>query len=254
MEIIATHSFRGGSGKSFIALNMAAVSARAGLKTIVMDCDFGSPSFQSNLSVQSPPRDFGNDFLLSTSKSDEIISPTEIENLDAIFANPRPKLGQGLLEMTEKPHFKALQQFSLLREMLEKKGYKRLFLDTAPNLSYNSANALTIADSIILVHRPVAHSLEITLYVVETIYSTLKKSLKQRNFYLIYNQVPHGTPEKVNKLLNTLTSEFKKILDIEILGTISLDPTMDFWDSLIVQDGSELETTLKQMVNHLPLH
>ncbi|MHA1979054.1 MAG: nucleotide-binding protein [Candidatus Hodarchaeales archaeon] len=78
MEIIATHSFRGGSGKSFIALNMAAVSARAGLKTIVMDCDFGSPSFQSNLSVQIPPNKFGNDFLLNTSRSDKIITPTDL--------------------------------------------------------------------------------------------------------------------------------------------------------------------------------
>jgi hypothetical protein len=111
---------------------------------------------------------------------------------------------------------------------------------------------LTIADSIILVHRPVIHSLDITLYVIQTIYSTLKKSLKDRNFFLIYNQVPHGTPERVDELLNMITSKFKENFDIKVLGTISLDPAMDFWDSLIVRDGSNILTTLKQMVNNLP--
>ncbi len=251
MKIIATHSFRGGSGKSFIALNMAAASARTGLKTIIMDCDFGSPSFQANLPAKTPPKKYGNDFLLSKSKSTSIVTPTTIRNLDVIFADPRPVLGEGLLEMTEKPHLKALQQFSLLRELLEKQGYQRLFLDTAPNLSYNSANALTIADSIILVHRPVIHSLDITLYIIQTIYSTLKKSLKPRDFFLIYNQVPHGTPEMVNELLNRLTSEFQQKFDVEVLGKISLDPKMDFWDSLLVHEGSELLEDLKKMTERL---
>ncbi|MHA1941284.1 MAG: ParA family protein [Candidatus Hodarchaeales archaeon] len=251
MKIIATHSFRGGSGKSFIALNMAAASAQAGLKTIIMDCDFGSPSFQSNLPPKAPPRKFGNDFLLNKSTSDKFITQTKIQNLDAIYANPRPILGQGLLEMTEKPHLKALQQYSLVRELLEKRGYKRLFLDTPPNLSYNSASALTIADTIILVHRPVIHSLDITLYVIQTIYSALKKSLKPREFFLIYNQVPHGTSEKVNELLNTLTSEFQKKVEIKVLGTISLDPKMDFWDSLIIREGSEVLTILKKMTKNI---
>ncbi len=252
MEIIATHSFRGGSGKSFLALNLAAVSARTGLKTVIMDCDFGSPSFQSNLPTENIPKSFGNSFLLNTTEYDKILTPTKISNLDAIFADPRPILGQGLLEVTEKPHLQALQQFSLLREKLEKEGYERLFLDISPNLCYSSANALTISDSIILIHRPVIHSLDITLHVIQTIYSTLKRSLKPRNFYLIYNQVPHGTPEKIEKLLSKLTTEFKKSLDIKVLGTISLDPTMDFWDSLLIIEGSDLLDTMKQMVDKLP--
>jgi len=77
------------------------------------------------------------------------------------------------------------------------------------------------------------------------------KSLKQRNFYIIYNQVPHGSSEKVDKLLETITSEFKKILDVEVLGTITFDPTMDFWTSLIIDRESEISKTLKHIVSKL---
>ena len=251
MEIIATHSFRGGSGKSFIALNMAVASARAGIKTIVMDCDFSSPSFQSNLTPKIPPIKYGNDFLLNKSNEKEIIYPTVISNLDAIYANPKPVLGKGLLVTTEKPHWTALQQFSQLRESLEKLGYEKLFLDTAPELSFSSVSALTVADSIILVHRPTIHSLDITLYVIQTIYTALKKTLKPRFFFLIYNQVPHGSSEKVNNLLDSLTSKFKQYIDIKILGSIPLDPEMDFWDTLLIHEDSELFKKIRNMVEKL---
>jgi len=69
---------------------------------------------------------------------------------------------------------------------------------------------------------------------------------------LLYNQVPHGTPEKISQLLNRLTSEFQEKLEIEVLGTISLDPKMYFWDSLIVREGTDVLNILKQMTEKLP--
>ena len=223
---------------------MAAASARAGVKTLVMDCDFGSPSFQANLPCTTNPDVFGNDFLLGTNKYEKAICSTELTNLDSIFANPKPVLGKGLLTSSEKVHWKALQNFSQLREKLEELGYQRLFLDTSPNLTYSSASALTVADSIVLVHRPTTHSLDITIYILQAIYTALKKSLKPRPFFLIYNQVPHGTPEEVANLLDTLTSEIKKHIDIEVLGSIPLNPKMDFWNNLLIHEGSELLNTL----------
>ena len=89
------------------------------------------------------------------------------------------------------------------------------------------------------------------MYVIQTVYSTLKKSLKPRNFFLLYNQVPHGTPEKIDQLLNMLTPKFQEKLEITVLGVIPLDPTMDFWDSLIIREGTEILNTLKQMVDRI---
>jgi len=248
MQIFATHSFRGGSGKSFVALNMAAQSARKGVKTIIMDCDFGSPSFQSSLISKIKLKKFGNDFLLGTAEVPDVISPTNIAGLDAIYANPHPVLGKGLLDPSETIHWTALKHFSKLREKLEKEGYKRLFLDSTPDLSYQSISALTVADSILLVHRPVLHTVDMTIYILQTIYSALKKSLKPRNFYVIYNQVPHGSNEKVMTLLDSVTEELRKTIDIRVLGHISLDPTMDFWDSLIIREGNPLLSKLDQML------
>ncbi|OLS26675.1 MAG: Chromosome partitioning protein ParA [Candidatus Heimdallarchaeota archaeon LC_3] len=251
MKIVATHSFRGGSGKTFIALNIAAASARAGFKTIVMDCDFVSPSFQSNIQVKSSQKNSGNDFLLGKCKETEVISQTTIPNLNVIFGDPKPVLGQGLLEPVEETHWKALQRFSQLRESLEKQGYQRFILDTSPNLSYNSASALTVADSIVLVHRPVIHSLDLAIYILQTIYTTLKKSLKPRSFYLIFNQVPHGSPEEVKKLLENLTIEIQKHIEIKVLDSIPLDLEMDFWNSLLILEDSQTHNKIINMTKKI---
>ena len=253
MQTIATHSFKGGSGKSFLALNMAAVFARMGLKTIIMDCDFASPSIQANLPANGTPTKFGNDFLLGESNVEDIITPTIVSNLDAIHANPEPRMGQGLLNNSEDVHWKALQQMSLLRETLEKEGYERFILDTTPNFTYTSASALTIADSILIVHRPVVHTLKITVYILQTVYAALKKSLRQRQFYLIYNQVPHGSKDIVQKLLSSLTNEFQKHIDVTVLGHIPLDPKMDFGDSLLIKEKSMSLKNLEQMIAEMAL-
>lgn len=236
MKVVATHSFRGGSGKTFVALNLAAISAGSGVKTVVMDCDFNSPSFQSNFKIENERNLYGNDFLLGKCDEEDIIVHTSIPNLDVILSDPKPVLGKGLLDPKEKIHWKALQRFTELRKILEEKKYKRLVLDTTPTLSFSSISALAVADSIILVHRPVLHSIELSVYILSTIYASLEKSLKQRFFYLIYNQVPIGTEEEVKNLLNTVTNQFKKHLDLKLLGTIPIDTSMDLWPSLLIPD------------------
>ena len=251
LKVVATHSFRGGSGKTFIALNLAAFSARSGVKTIIMDCDFNSPSFQSNLLSNSRNHSFANDYLLGRCKEDDIISHTSIPNLDVIFSNPKPVLGKGLLDSKENIHWKALQRFTELRNYLTEQDYKRFILDTTPTLSFNSISALTVADSIILVHRPVFHSIELALYILQTIYSSLEKSLKQRLFYLLFNQVPIGSTNEVKNLLNTLTTEFKKHLDIKLLGNIPHDTSMDLLDTLLIPQNWDNFNILKQINNEI---
>ena len=251
MKVVATHSFRGGSGKTFVALNVAAVSALSGVKTIVMDCDFNSPSFQSNLAAPLNSKLYANDFLLGNCQEEDIVTQTSIPNLHAIFSNPKPVLGKGLLDSKENIHWKALQRFTELRKSLEEQGYQRFILDTTPTLSFSSISALAVADSIVLVHRPVLHSIELAIYILSTIYASLEKSLKQRSFFLIYNQVPIGTDEEINNLLNTLTSEFKKHLDLKLLGSIPLDTTMDLWDSLLIPDKWTNFKILGQMTTKL---
>jgi len=248
MQTIATHSFKGGSGKSFVALNIAATFARKGLKTVIMDCDFASPSIQTNLPSNGTPKKFGNDFLLGESNIEDIITPTLMPNFDAIHADPEPRMGQGILNSSENVHWKALQQISLLRETLEEKGYKKFILDTTSDFSYTSASALMIADSIVIVHRPVLHTLKITIHVLQTVYAALKKSLKRRQFYIIYNQVPHGTSDDVQELLNSLTNEFQKHIDLTVLGYIPIDPNMDFCKTLLLNDESTILKNLEVMV------
>ena len=60
---IAFHSYKGGTGKTTLACNSAALLARKGYKVCVLDLDIYAPSFQSYF--DSAPSTGINDFLNS---------------------------------------------------------------------------------------------------------------------------------------------------------------------------------------------
>jgi len=95
-KVIMVASTISGEGKSYIAVNLAAIFAMKNRKVLLAGFDLRRPTFHKVFNIDN---DSGISTYLSGMKEyDEIITKTEIDNLDVIIAGPIPPNPAELLE------------------------------------------------------------------------------------------------------------------------------------------------------------
>ena len=70
-KCIAFHSYKGGTGKTTLAANFAALLAKKGYKVFLLDFDVYSPSLQSYFEID--PKKWINDFLFEKAELEEVL-------------------------------------------------------------------------------------------------------------------------------------------------------------------------------------
>ncbi|HPW65712.1 MAG TPA: polysaccharide biosynthesis tyrosine autokinase [Salinivirgaceae bacterium] len=102
-KIISITSGISGEGKTFCSSNLAIVYASLSKKTVIIGLDLRRPKIHKNFNIKN---DVGlTNYLLNKASLDEIISPTNINNLDLIPAGIQPPNPNQLIES---PKFKEL--------------------------------------------------------------------------------------------------------------------------------------------------
>jgi len=230
MKTIIFHSYKGGTGKTTLALNTALKLAQKGYKTLLIDADFSSPTFDS-IFVGVKHR-FFNDFfecnLPRTNNAatdstttppprvEDLIAPSTIhDNLDLIFADPKPKFGKGLLSMDKEFHKAVLKKLYELITEFDQLGYDFVLMDTSPSLNLASINAIIIADAAILVLRPNKYGIAGTSFLLKELYNML--GTLNRKDYIVFNQVVPNTPKQ---LIAQWKKHFKKRFKVETIGVV----------------------------------
>ncbi|MBN1329826.1 MAG: AAA family ATPase [Candidatus Heimdallarchaeota archaeon] len=253
MKVIVFHSYKGGTGKTTLALNTAISFARKGYRTLAIDADLNAPTFDS-IFIGLKPKYLFNDlfeFELRKTKNnpeepkippvskDLPINSLLDKNLDLIFAESKPKFGQGLLSMDKTFHTNALKKLIETKDEFQKMGYDYLIIDTSPSLSLASVNSIIIADATVVVIRPSRYGIAGTTFLMKELYSML--GTMTRKDYIIFNQVAPGTPAK---LVIQWKKHFKKRLDVDTIGVIQSDNTialnMLFGNLIVDESNSEL--------------
>jgi septum site-determining protein MinD len=255
MKTIILHSYKGGTGKTTLALNIAISFAKKGFKTLAIDADLNAPTFESIFTGLKPKYRFNDLFELQEKKNKtksekeaNLVPPTPQdlpvksllhENLDLIFANSKPQFGVGLLSMDKNFHAQALKKLYHAKGEYEKMGYDYIIMDTSPSLNLAAINSLIIADASLVVLRPNKYGIAGTTFLLKELYSML--GTVKRKDYIIFNQIVVGTP---TKLVNQWKKHFKKRLEVETLGTIHCNCTIALnmlFGNLIVEDDTESE-------------
>ncbi len=142
---------KGGVGKSTITVNLAALSAQEGKRTLVVDLDPQGNASQYVLGSgrRQPPwtlADFFQDtlkFSLRRKSVSDYVCPTPFPGLHLLPAHPDMAEMAGKLE--------AKYKIYKLREALDASGdFDAVFMDTPPALSFYTLSALIAADTCLI--------------------------------------------------------------------------------------------------------
>jgi len=154
-KILAVHSYKGGTGKTLLAINLAATFAKQGKKVCLFDLDFRAPSLSTLLRVENVDR-WLNDYLNGICEIEKVLidASDKIGNSGKLFvglANPATEAIRDMSAKDRKWEMRALGRLLALRtSLLSSEGFDYLVLDTSPGLQYSSINAIVTADLVLV--------------------------------------------------------------------------------------------------------
>jgi septum site-determining protein MinD len=185
----AFHSYKGGTGKTSLVVNLAAIYAKQGANVCVLDFDFRAPSL--NVLFKTRPQFWLNDYLEDKCG----IVETLIDQSDRLklrgklwvgFANPSLDALKDIMSKDRKWEVKALSKtLAGKKEILRDKQVDYLIYDTSPGAQYSSINALAGADLVSLVMKADEFDLEGTKELAKGVYEALG-----RKSGIILNKIP----------------------------------------------------------------
>jgi chromosome partitioning protein len=219
-KCIAFHSYKGGTGKTTLAGNFAAVLAKLGFRVCLLDLDVYAPSLQSYFMIE--PKKWINDYLYSEADIGEVMQDltpkvSEIEfqtkegkpastsgTKDKIkgklwigFSNARKEEIYKLEGGADTTRKQFLRRFILLREQLiTNYDADYIVIDTSPGIRYWSINALAVADILFLTLKAGDLDIEGTKKMAEEIYSSFTK-FGTKSFLLLNRVSGYCAPNPV---------------------------------------------------------
>ncbi len=155
-KIIAVHSYKGGTGKTLLSVNLAASYAKRGKKVCLMDLDFRAPSLHALFKNQKSEY-WLNDYLNGICEIDKVLIDASRDygnggKLLVALANPSTEAIRDMTAKDRKWEMKALGRLLSLRSSLLNDGdLDYIIFDTSPGLQYSSINAIVTADVALVV-------------------------------------------------------------------------------------------------------
>jgi septum site-determining protein MinD len=155
-KIIAVHSYKGGTGKTSLSVNLAATYARMGKKVCIMDLDFRAPSLHAIFKKQNLNY-WLNDYLNGVCEINKVLVDVTKDHgnggkLFVALANPSTEAIRDMTAKDRKWEMKALGRLLSLRSsLLNEMGLDYIICDTSPGLQYSSINAIVTADVVLVV-------------------------------------------------------------------------------------------------------
>ncbi|MDP2387724.1 MAG: polysaccharide biosynthesis tyrosine autokinase [Bacteroidota bacterium] len=164
-KVVLITSNSPGEGKTFASINMSAILAKAGKKTLLLELDLHKPRVQKALEMEA---DIGiSTVIIGQTEIKESIKKTIVENLDVMLSGPIP------------PNPSEMILSDKLKEIIDygKENYDYVIIDTPP--------AGLISDSIYLMQY-----CDISLFVLNTKFAT-KRIVSGINELIEKNNVQH---------------------------------------------------------------
>lgn len=179
-KIIAIHSYKGGTGKTLLSVNLAASYAKRGKKVCLMDLDFRAPSLHAVFKNQNSEY-WLNDYLNGICEIDKVLIDVSKDygnggKLLVALANPSTEAIRDMTAKDRKWEMKALGKLLSLRSsLLNDSGLDYIIFDTSPGLQYSSINAIVSADVALVVTSLDASDIKGTQRMTKELYDLFEK-------------------------------------------------------------------------------
>jgi chromosome partitioning protein len=235
-QCIAFHSYKGGTGKTTIACNLAAMLSSKGYNVSLLDLDVYAPSLHAYFDCN--PNKWINDLLFENIDVHDIMvdmtpavakyaangANKKLGKLLVGFSNPQKeeiyKL-EGSIK-TANANIQLLRRFVQLREdLISDYDSDYVILDTSPGIRYWSINSLAVADVLFLTLKYGDLDIEGTIKMAKDIYGSFTK-FGSKSFLLLNkvagyciprNNPLNSPPAKYNKNKNENNSGFSHSLE-----------------------------------------
>ena len=223
-KTIAFHSYKGGTGKTTLITNLAALYAKEGLRVCLLDFDMYAPSLMSYF--RKTPSRYINDLLEGEAEiSDCLLDLTSELGLKGKFyvgfSSPRKvDIDEIEFKHNEKWQIKALKRFLIAKnELFRDLKLDYIFLDTSPGIRYWSVNSLAAADIIMLLMKDSDMDIEGTRKMINDIYDSLTRFGSR--YYLLLNKVPGAFPideRETNE--QAYKSDLERVVGAQVIGSV----------------------------------
>jgi MinD-like ATPase involved in chromosome partitioning or flagellar assembly len=215
-KVLTIHSYRGGTGKTFVATNIAACFSMSGKTTCLIDLDLRAPSL--NTVFKYKPEFWVNDFLEGRCEIDSVLVDFGKKfglksKLLLGFANPDVNVARETMEKGKKWHLAAFQRITEAKQDLLGNGVEYLLFDTSPGVQYSAVNAIVTSDDVILVTTTYLSDLEGVAHLIKGVYGLLEK-----NASILVNRVAPEivTTDEGVKVREWLEQKYK----LDVIGLI----------------------------------
>jgi MinD-like ATPase involved in chromosome partitioning or flagellar assembly len=195
-KIISIHSFRGGTGKSNTAANLAAILAGEGLRVGVVDTDIQSPGIHILFKLDDDTMEQSlNDYLWGkceiqdaaynvTSQLDGVSGEVVIIPKGQLFLIPSSiRIGEIARVLREGYDVTLLNEG--MRNLIAELQLDVLLLDTHPGLNEETMLSIAISDALLIIMRPDQQDYQGTGVTVE-----IARKLNVPRMFIVVNNVP----------------------------------------------------------------
>ncbi|MCD6248360.1 MAG: MinD/ParA family protein [Hadesarchaea archaeon] len=189
-KVLAVHSYKGGTGKSVVSTNLAAIFSRKGKDVCLIDLDLRAPSLHKVFNGEGGKFRV-NDFLDGRCEPGDIIFDASKMlgtpgRLLAILADPSMGAIREAISKDRGREMIALRRLISLNEYLQREmGVNYIIIDTSPGMSYSSINSVAVADLVLVLTTWDASDLSGSKEMIGELYHVLEKKAT-----VLMNKVP----------------------------------------------------------------
>jgi septum site-determining protein MinD len=217
--VLAVHSYKGGTGKSIISANLAAILSGEGRNVCLVDLDLRAPSLDKTFGIEGVKL-WMNDFLNGKCEPGDILFDVSKGRklrgkLFVALANPSMDAIRATIASDRKGEMRALRRlFALKDHLLKKLAMDYVILDTSPGLSYASVNAVAAADLVLVVTTWDASDLAGAQGMVGHLYSML-----ERRAIVLMNKMPEQLVVN-GATKRRLTDQFRRAFKLPVVDLL----------------------------------